>query len=160
MRHFKYLRRPAKTTESIRKPQTTGTPHTYLVEAQDCIQRSHRGSETSQMHWPYAITLTVFETAQKRQQKQQKLLAYPKQAEATEPTYWHRDIVYRHGRRLGKRYRSIEICTHMQSDENNLKSAEITSKNVRLHQMGLRMQNSPVGHEIAMSKHPWTMEMC
>jgi len=60
---------------------------------------------------------------------------------------------------LGNDTEALKIHMHMRSDENNLKSAEIASKNVRLRQMGPRTQNSPVGHEIAMSKHPWTMEM-
>ena len=35
------------------------------MEAGDCTQRSHGGSETSRMHRPYASTWPVFEMVQK-----------------------------------------------------------------------------------------------
>ena len=61
-----YLRTHQKSSEQFK---IVGKRHTHLVEVQNLMQRSKRGSGTSRTHLAHEIMCRVFETMQQRLQK-------------------------------------------------------------------------------------------
>ena len=148
-------RRSTNKPECVRTPKEGCTTSNSPGTSPECAQRCHRGQGTTWMHRVHARARTATDLTWKRLQEHAKMSAYLR-IKQNGPTHLMAQRLGAETKQMvgGNHADGSTVLADTQSVETDLKTAKITTRNIRTCQVGPRRQNLPYRLKIEMPKRP------